>query len=144
MSRSPKPVSEARVNLEASLGTLPDRYIAGVSRADWVGPAGGEQAESNYNQAMQKVLTEKRRSVNIKKAGNQKWQTGALEKGAPIIGSRMRDSLEKWETNFTPVYNAVLRDVALLKPRGLDPMMNIDTRVKPVVASWVKNKMKGR
>lgn len=133
MGRTPKPLEEARANLDASISLIPDRYISGINRADWVGPAGSDAAEKNFGDAMAKVISSKSRATGVKRAGNESWRGGAIDKGAPVIAQRMRASLDLWTENFGKVYTAVLRVLPGLKPRTLDPMQNIDNRVKPVV-----------
>lgn len=137
---TPKPVEEARANLEASIPNIGERYAAGIRRANWADAASSDQAEQNYGTGVQRAIAAKTRQNAIRKVGNQAWQDAAVEKGAPIIGQRVRDSLNKYEQNFGQVYAGVVRMLGSLKPRTLDANANIDNRVKPVVKAWQDNK----
>ena len=55
MARQPKPLSEARANLEASIPSIPGRYEQGIMRGDWVTGAASESSEANFAQAMQRA-----------------------------------------------------------------------------------------
>lgn len=144
MARAPKPLAEARANLEASIPNIGSRYLAGVQRGDWAAGAGSDSSETNFATAMQRVISGKTRQSGVRKAGNDKWRTGAEEKGAPVIGERIRMNLDKWTTNFQPVYDAVVRATNQLPPRTLDPMSNIDNRAKPVVRAAVAAGRRGK
>jgi hypothetical protein len=143
MPRTPKTLADARTNLETALTYIPDRYRVGVQRGDWESGATSEAAEKNYAAAMSAVLAKKLRQAGCR--GKQDvWRTGAVEKGAPVIADRIRMALGKYEANFGPVYNAVLSAVKTLPPRGIDPLANIDARLKPVVSAAVKAGKRGR
>lgn len=131
-----KTTAEARKNLEDAIGYIPARYEAGVMKADWFGPASSEAAERNYASAVAKAVTDKSRQKAIKKVSNEDWKSGAINKGAPIIGERIRMALGKYETNFGAVYEPVLNTVRALPPRGVDFMANINNRLVPVVKKW--------
>lgn len=139
----PKTIEEARINFEGSLGTLPDRYKAGIGRADWAGRASSDQAEANYAAGTQKAISGKFRQLAVKKVSNSEWQDAAITKGGAVIGQRIRDNLDKWVSKFGPIYSLVLSDVAKLPPRTVDPMQNIDARSKGTVKAWLKHSGKG-
>ena len=143
-ARVPKPVSEARANLETSIATIPKRYRDGVERADWETGAASDQAESNFAEGVSEAVATKSRQSGVRKAGNQKWMDAAITKGAAVIGERVRGSLDAYERNFGQVYDQVLRTVATLPPRTRDSMANIDQRVKPVVQAFKDAALKGK
>ena len=143
MARQPKPLSEARANLEASIPSIPGRYEQGIMRGDWVTGAASESSEANFAQAMQRAIQSKSRQAGVRRAGNESWQQGSINKGAPIIGQRIQDALSKWEQNFERPYSAVIRQLTQLPPRTLDANQNIDRRLKPIVATWQANKVRG-
>ena len=138
-----KTLEEARANFVASAGIIPERYKAGIARADWSGKAASDQAEANYAASMTKAISQKSRQAGVKKVSNADWQNAAITKGGSVIGTRIRESEEKWATNFGPIYNAVLSDIARLPGRTTDAMQNIDARLKPTVKSWQKHSGKG-
>jgi len=144
MPRTPKPLDQAKSNFEAAIPGIRAKYEAGIDRARWAEFAASDQAEANFNAAMTEVLTRKLRAAGIRRVGDTKWKTGAIEKGGPVIGARISAALNLWETNFGKVYAAVLRLLPTLKPRTLDPMANIDNRVKPVVRTQIENRVRRR
>jgi len=134
-----KTKEEARANLEASVTYIPDRYKAGVGRADWATPAGSDQAEKNYADAMSKAIAAKRRQINVKKVSNAVWQALAVEKGGAVIGERIRAAIPKQAEKWGPIYDRVQSDVARLAPRTVDFRANITNRVVGTVESWKKH-----
>jgi len=134
-----KTKEEARANLEASVGYIPERYRAGVARADWATPAGSDQAERNYADAVAKAVAAKRRQVAVRKVSNAEWQSRASEKGGAVIGERIRGSLDKYAARFGPIFDAVKADVTRLPARGVDFRSNITNRVVGTVESWKRH-----
>jgi len=134
-----KTKEEARANLEASVAYIPDRYKSGVSRADWATPAGSDQAERNFADAMSKAIGKKTRQMKVKAVSNAEWQKQAIEKGGAVIGERIRQSLDKQSAKWGPIYDRVVSDIARLAPRTVDFRTNITNRVVGTVESWKKN-----
>jgi len=133
-----KTKAEARANFEASISYIPARYEAGVAKADWATPAKSEAAEKNFADAMSKAIQAKARQKGVANVTNEEWRKAATEKGAPIIGERIRNSLGKWEAEFGPMYDQVVSRVATLPPKGTDWRANINTRLVPTVEAWRK------
>jgi len=134
-----KTTTQARANLEASISYIPSRYIDGVKAADWQGPAGSEQAESNFSSSMQKVLSTKSRQTGVKKVPNNQWQSAAAEKGGSVIGERIRAALDDWQSAFSPIYEAVQSKVKTLPPSTTDFRANINARLVPTVEQWKRS-----
>lgn len=134
-----KTKEEARANLEQSLTYVPNRYVAGVKRADWATAAGSDQAEKNFGDSMSRVIAEKRRQVNVKKVSNSEWQEKAANKGGAVIQQRMRESLDKQAANFGAIYDKVVADIQRLPQRTVDFRTNITNRVVGVVEAWKKH-----
>lgn len=138
----PKTIEDAKANLETSIAYIPDRYRKSVERASWAEAAASKQAESNFATQMSVVIAEGKRAKGCALAGDAKWREGAMTKGAPVIGARIRASLDVYSKNFGVPYAAVLAELPRLPARTLDPMTNIDNRLKRVVDVFIKNKVR--
>lgn len=127
---------EAKANLEAAISFIPDRYSAGVAKADWIGPAKSDQAEKNYADGVGKAVAAKRRQKAISKLSNEDWKNAAISKGAPIIGERIRGALDKYDANWGPMYDRVKSKVSTLPPKTTSWRDNITKRLIPTVEEW--------
>jgi len=134
-----KTKEEARANLEASISYIPDRYKAGVARADWATPASSDQAEKNFAAKMGEVIAKKTRQLKIKAVSNSEWQSRAIEKGGAVIGERIRGSIDKQAAKWAPIYDRVVSDIARLPARTVDFRTNITNRVVGTVEAWKKH-----
>lgn len=134
-----KTKEEARANLEASVSYIPDRYKAGVGRADWATPAGSDQAEKNFAASMGAAIAKKTRQLKVKAVSNSEWQSRAIEKGGAVIGERIRGAIDKQAAKWGPVYDRVVSDVARLPARTVDFRTNITNRVVGTVEAWKKH-----
>jgi len=130
--------AEAKANLEAAIAFIPDRYKAGVEKADWLGPAKSDQAERNYADGVSKAVGAKSRQKAIAKLTNEDWKRAAIDKGAGVIGERIRGALDKYDANFGPMYEQVLTKVTALPARTVNWRDNINKRLVPVVEAWRK------
>ena len=133
-----KTKEEARANFEASIGYIPERYKAGVNKADWLTPAKSDAAEKNFADGVGKAISQKTRQKAIAGMSNEDWKTAAVEKGSGIIGERIRGALNKWAANWGPKYDQVASRVAALPPKTVDWRANINNRLVPVVETWRK------
>jgi len=133
-----KTKEEARANLEASIGYIPNRYAAGVQKADWLTAAKSDSAEKNFADGIGKAISNKTRQKEIAKMTNEDWKNAAINKGAPIIGDRIRGALDKWATNFGSKYDMVVSKTATLPPKTTDWRANINNRLVPIVETWKK------
>jgi len=131
-----KTKEEARANLEASISYIPDRYRAGVARADWQTKAASDAAERNFADAMAKAVSAKSRQVGVRRISNTEWQRLAGEKGGAVIGERIRGALDKQAARWGPIYDAVVGTVNRLPPKTVDFRANITARLIPTVESW--------
>jgi len=131
-----KTAAEARANLEAAISYIPDRYEAGIRKADWQSAAGSDQAEANFADQMSKVISEKRRQKGIRSISNADWQSAAIGKGKPVIGERLRAAIDKQSRNWSPIYDRVVAKIAALPPKTTDFRANINNRLVPVVEEW--------
>jgi len=131
-----KSKDEARANFEAAIAYIPARYRAGVSKADWATAAGSDQAEANFAASMQRAISEKKRQAKVREVSNSEWQKAAVEKGAPIIGDRIRAALDKWARKWGPIYDSVVSKLGELPPKTTDFRANINNRLVPIVEEW--------
>lgn len=134
-----KTKEEARANFEVSTSYIPERYKAGVARADWATKAGSDQAETNYAAGVSKAIAAKRRQINVRKVSNADWQALAINKGGAVIGTRIAESMDKWAAKFGPIYDSVKADVLRLPARTVDFRSNITNRVVGTVESWKRH-----
>jgi hypothetical protein len=133
-----KTKEEAKANFESSISYIPERYKSGVSKADWLNPAKSDAAEKNFADGVGKAISQKTRQKEIAKMSNEDWKNAAVEKGAGIIGERIRGSLNKWATNWGPLYDQVAARVGSLPPKTVDWRANINNRLIPTVETWRK------
>jgi hypothetical protein len=131
-----KTKEQAKANLEASIAYIPARYTAGVQQADWATPAGSDQAEANYAAAVQNAASKKSRQKGVQAVSNEEWKNNCVNKGAGIIGERLRGALGKWERKWGPMYDTVKSTVGGLPPKTTDFRANINARLVPTVEAW--------
>lgn len=131
-----KSKEEAKANFEAAISYIPSRYQAGVEKADWATNAKSSQAEKNYADGVSKAVANKSRQKAISGVSNEEWKRAAIEKGVPIIGTRIAGALDKWLSKWGPMYDAVVSKVGTLPPKTTDWRANINTRLVPVVETW--------
>jgi len=133
-----KTKEEARANFEASIAYIPDRYASGIRKADWATKAGSDQAEKNYAANVAKAITNKSRQKGVRAVSNSDWQTASITKGSPIIGERIRGALDKWASEWGPMYDTITAKVGTLPAKTTDFRANINNRLVPVVEQWKK------
>jgi hypothetical protein len=142
MSKIHRTIQTASANLGQAAANIPARYTAGVNAADWATPASSAQAEANYAAGVQKAVTNKTRAAGVNRVGNSAWRAAAVAKGAPVIGSRITASLQKYQTNFQPILSAMNAAADAAPARTLDPVANIQSRLIPVVQAAIAAKQK--
>jgi len=131
-----KPVDVARAHLEAAIAMIPGRYREAVRVAVWKEPAiAGEEL---WGAAVSAAAAERRRAKGIEKVTDDEWRRAADVKGGARIGPGITEGLPKYERNWAP-YRAAIEAVEIA-PKTIDPMANIDARVKPIVAALVAKK----
>ena len=125
-----KPQSEITKNFVDGASRAPAKYKAGVSRADWSGPAGSESAEANYAAGVAEAVGRKSRQAGVAKVGNSEWQRAAADKGAARIGPGMSASAGKQAANWSP-YRSFLEGLSL-PDKTRNATENIQNRSIPV------------
>jgi hypothetical protein len=133
-----KTSEEAKANFSSAIAYIPSRYQAGVQKADWLTPAKSDAAERNFADGVGKAVAGKTRQRAIGAMSNDDWKNAAVNKGVPIIGSRIQAALDKWHANWSPIYAQVQSAVTALPPSTTDYMANINARLVPTVKAWKK------
>jgi len=131
-----KTIEQARKHFEEALPFISGRYMTGVDRAEWQKPAA--EGELLFKDAMSKVIAEERRKKGILKVTDAEWRDVTKRKGGPIIEPRIREALDLWEANFSPIYDKIVRLVPTLPKRVIDFRTNINQRLVRVVEEWKK------
>lgn len=131
-----KSVSTARENLEDQTRVIGDRYEKQTGRAKWQEKASSDSAEDNFADAVSKAISEKKRQKKVREVSDSDWRRACAEKGAGIIGDRVKGALDKWEKNFSEKYDKVKDKVKRLPARSTDWEENVDKRLKPVIEAW--------
>lgn len=133
-----KDIRQAASNLEDSATYIPDRYKSGVQAADWKSKAASDTAEEKFSSAMQEVISDALRQAGVRDKDNSDWQNPAVEHGAAVIADRIRDAIGDYNSNFGPILDAMNSAAETAPEKTLDPMRNIDERLKPVVQAAIE------
>jgi len=144
MPRVPRTVEDAATALDAATTFIPDRYRAGVERAEFVKYAASDQAETNFAASMQVVIAQKLRQQGIRQAGDEAWKAGVIEKGVNVIAQRIRANLNKYREHFGRAYGPVLRLLPRLPAKTLDIRQNVMNRALPVAEEFHRHRVRRR
>lgn len=128
--------SEIKQAYEESTATVPRRFKAGVSTAEYQAPALAGQ--DLYVEQMQRPEILARRAKGIQNISDTEWRKATIDKGATIIGARMKAASQKQVDGFAP-YRTALEGVTL-PPRTADPMANLMNRAGAIVQALVDKK----
>ena len=126
-------IQEAESNYRQSISLVPQRYKAGIARADWKTAASRPEARANYEAGVQAAISRNAWGAGIDKVSNEEWKRMADSKGSQSIAQGMTQGAEKYQRNFAPIMDRIKSAVESLPPKSTDPMSNIDARLKPVV-----------
>lgn len=69
-------------------------------------------AESSYNKGVQQAISRKSFKAGVERAGDEKWQQGALNKGVSRWSEGIRLAQDNYEKGFAP-YRAVIQNTEL-------------------------------
>jgi len=140
-----KSLQDALRNFEASIPGITEKYIAGISQADWRGPSLSREAATAYQQGVQAAISSGARERGIEGVSNENWRSLSIAKSDRVSqGMSTPQALQKWETNFAPVYSAMLSARAALRPRTQDIAANIQNRVLPIAQAARNAGRKGK
>ncbi len=126
-------IEDATRNLESSLATIPGRYEMGVQNADWKAGVDSPQANENWKMGIQNAVNNDYWKKGIGNVSNESWKQAAMTKGKNSIAEGIRQSLPKYQANFTPILAAMNDQAARLPPRTTDFRQNVSNRVIPVI-----------
>jgi len=126
----------ARDALELAIPKILPAIKRKVPKKIWKAPA--LLGQPLYETKMMDPAVLARRKDKIEKLTDDDWRNPYIEKGGPIIGPRVKAALPKYETKVDPYLKAIA--AVELPPRVVDPMENIENRVKPIVAALVAKK----
>jgi len=131
-----KSEAESKKNYEDSTALVPGRFKAGVSSATWQAEAIAGQ--DLYVAQMSNTDILARRASGIGKVSNEAWRKATIDKGATVIGARMKAASDKQIAGFRPYREAL--SAVTLPAKTADPMQNLINRAGAVVQAMVDTK----
>lgn len=136
-----RPVSDIASKWERRASGATEEYAAGVKspKKDWKTET--LASEDAYKKGVSEAASQGRFGKGVGRAGTEKWQKGAVEKGTARYGPGISIGKANYATGFAP-YAAVIAGVTL-PPRGAkgDPR-NIE-RVRAIATALRNKKISG-
>lgn len=113
-------------------------YEDGVKnpRRSWSQATGA--AEDSYKMGVQQAIAQGRFGAGVKRAGDEKWQAGAVEKGVSRWGPGVSLARDAYRSGFAPYQEAISR--ITLPPRYAKRDKRNLQRVNAVVDALIKTK----
>jgi len=134
-----KPLEEGKLKYKEAATFVPARYERGVKAAVGVIEA-SIKGQALFEAKMTDPAVLKRREGALKRLTDEDWRKPALEIGKPRIGPGMLAKVDKWGKEWEPHRTAL--EALVLPDRVVDPMANIDNRLKAVVKTLIETKEK--
>jgi len=128
-----KPLAQIEKNYRDASGTAASRYKDSIPGITWQAEAVAGQ--ELYEERMSDPSVLARRETGIAKVSDAEFKKALTEKGAAVIGARMRAAAPKMASGYAPIRSAL--EGLTLPARVADPMANIDARLKPVVQTMI-------
>jgi len=128
-----KPLATIEKNYKGAASTAAARYKEAIPRVTW--QAESIEGQDLYEERMMDPAVLARRATEIAKVSDTEFRKALLEKGAPVIASRMSAAAPKMAAGYAPIRSAL--EGLTLPARVADPMANIDARLKPVVQTMI-------
>jgi len=128
-----KPLDTISKNYEEAARFIPRRYKEAIPRIEWRDPALAGQDLYAEKMKIDEVL--ERRKISIEKRTDAFFRDRLEKKGVPVIGPRVRAAVPDHRAGFAP-YHTMLEALEI-PARVVDPMENIDNRVKAVVSALI-------
>ncbi|MCD6422345.1 hypothetical protein J7L13_03295 [bacterium] len=134
-----KPLEEIAKRYAESASFVPERYARGIQTVnDWQSRATSDEAEELWKAKLQEAIAAERRKKALAHVSNEEWKSKALKLGKNRIGEGIRNAADKQKKGFAPYHEAL--SSLELPPKTVDPMANIDNRLKKVVETLVNKK----
>jgi len=128
-----KPLATIKKNYEEASRFIPRRYEEAIPRIVWREPALAGQDLYAEKMKIDEIL--ERRRISIEKRDDEFFRGRLKRKGVPVIGTRVRAAVDDHERGFKPYHDMLA--ALVIPPREVDPMVNIDNRVKGVVEALI-------
>ena len=128
-----KPLATIEKNYKGAASTAASRYKDAIPGIIWQAEAMAGQ--DLYEAKMMDPAVLARRSTEIAKVSDAAFREALTKKGAPVLASRMSDAAPRMAAGYAPIRSAL--EALTLPPRVVDPMANIDARLKPVVQTMI-------
>lgn len=111
-----KPIEQASDKWVRRASVAAPDYTAGVEspRTDWAEAATG--ADANFRAGVTAAATAGRYAAGVRKAGTERWKSGALKKGPGRFAEGVSIAKEDWSRGFAPYREAI--SALRLPPRG--------------------------
>jgi len=134
-----KSAAEIDKRYKDAISRVPANYKAGVqATTHWQERAASPEAEELWKAKIAEAAAASRRQKAVSQVSNSEWQQKAANIGATRIGAGMSAGADKRTRNFEPYRSAI--EGTNLPARSVDPMANIDNRVKGIVKALVDTK----
>jgi len=134
-----KPLDVVKKNYSGAANTAAERYKESISQVSgWKERATSSEAEELWKAKIQEAIAAERRKKALEAVSESEWKDAAIKKGYSRIGQGMRAAVDKHAKNWAPYKDAL--EAVDLPPRSVDPMANVDNRLKPIVAALVEKK----
>ena len=137
MPKVHKTIAQAKANLDASTAYIPERYKQSTQVAEWEAPATSDQSEANWREGLAAAQAADRRRTGIHLAGNAKYRQGCAQKGAGVIGTRIKAALGDYERFMRPVLDAMNAASDAAPPKVRDWRTNVTNRLFPVIEAAI-------
>jgi hypothetical protein len=134
--------SELQDAYKTGVSAKSDKWFRHTSQATGVIAAGSsDAAETHYNASMTQVLSNKLRVKGLAGVTDADFQAGVVAAGAAGYSSGAQRKSGKFAKKFGPYAATINTVVATLAPKGTDPDLNIDNRVKPIARALHKQRL---
>jgi len=131
-----KPLDTISKNYEEASRFIPRRYKEAIPRIVWKDPSLAGQDLYAEKMKMDEIL--ERRKISIEKLDDAFFRGRLTRKGVPVIGRRVREAVPDHKAGFKPYHDML--SVLEIPVRVVDPMENIDNRVKAVVSALISKR----
>ena len=107
-----KPLDQSSDKWSRRASVAGEDYLFGVRSPRQAWDTAAAAAEPNYKAAVVAAANAGRFGKGVRKAGNAKWQTGAITKGPTRFSEGVALAKPAWEAGFAP-YQRVIETISL-------------------------------